>query len=160
MVRKGRKRVVETYFIDLAPLPGWRVLREEQRLHRVRRMLAGIQRDAAAARGEAPALGRAAVLAQDPLDRPSRSKHGAAPPCHTTERNRRDAFKAGREYLCAAFAAARERRWRREHEVPAFPAGCFPSPPRFVAPIDPAVIAARRARVLAAHQRTRWQPMA
>ena len=158
--KKGRKRVVETYFIDLAPLPGWRVLREEQRLHRVRRMLAGIQRDAAAARGEAPALGRAAVLAQDPLDRPTRSKHGAAPPCHTTERHRRDAFKAGREHLCAAYAAARERRWRREHEAPAFPAGCFPSPPRFVAPIDPAVVAARRARVLAAHQRTRWQPTA
>ncbi|MBP9208379.1 MAG: hypothetical protein KBG28_30705, partial [Kofleriaceae bacterium] len=83
-------------------------------------------------------LGRAAVLAQDPLDRPTRSKHGAAPPCHTTERHRRDAFKAGREYLCAAFAAARERRWRREHEAPAFPAGCFPSPPRFVAPVDSA----------------------
>lgn len=128
--------VTTAYPITFTPLPSWRHLEAEQRVAHMRALVASIVVDARATHPRPK--GVAAVLAQDPADRPAHSKHGRAPICHAADELERRAFKdARRSFIDAHRTAWRCMRIARPAHYPshAFPAAAPPSTERITVTI-------------------------
>ncbi|QRN96656.1 hypothetical protein JRI60_48025 [Archangium violaceum] len=113
--------------LEVAPLPCWKGLGEEERQRAVRNLLEEVE---AEARGRGtPALGERAVRAQHPHTRPEHLKRSPRPVGHASTRQ---ALKELREQYRAFVAVFREaaERWRRGDFSARFP--LFSFPPRVV----------------------------
>jgi len=113
--------------VTLTPLPCWAHLSEEQVRTRVSAIAQRIEENAAQERKAAGSavLGAAAVLAQKPVDRPSRPKKSPAPLFHAfTRRVRRELYEAYHLFLAAFRDAAEKLRAGDRNAV--FPLGSFP----------------------------------
>jgi hypothetical protein len=124
---------VETLTLALDPLPCWSGLSEDRYRERIASLLARIEADARAERekrGTKP-LGREAVLAQDPHDKPVRSKKSPAPRFHAFRKSvRRELYDAYASFV-AAFRDASEK-LRAGDLTAKFPSGSFPPALSFV----------------------------
>jgi hypothetical protein len=113
--------------LELDPLPCWKHLTEEQRRVRVAALVEGIESEATARRkrtGVKPP-GPAAILAQDPLRRPDKTKKSPAPAFHAASQAvRRDLWNAYALFVAVYRAAAEKLRAGVRDVV--FPAGSFP----------------------------------
>ncbi len=126
---KGRfaQEWAESVELEVAPLPCWEGLGEEEMQRAVRGLVEGVEAEAGA-RGR-PVLGAWAVRAQHPHTRPEHLKRSPRPLGHASTRQ---ALKALREQYRAFVAAFREAaaRWRRGDFSASFP--LFSFPPRVV----------------------------
>jgi hypothetical protein len=121
--------------LEVAPLPCWEGLEEEERQRAVRGLVEGVESEARAR--ATPVLGARAVRAQHPHTRPEHLKRSPRPLGHASTRQ---ALKALREQYRAFVAAFREAaaRWRRGDFSASFPPFSFP----------PRIVPGRVARVL------------
>ncbi len=119
--------------MELDPLPCWRHLTEEQRRARVAALVEDIESEAAARRkrtGTKP-LGVAAILAQNPLKRPKKTKKSPAPAFHAASKTvRRELWNAYALFVSAYRDAAEKLRTGIRDVV--FPPGSFPPALPFV----------------------------
>ncbi|HEX4498029.1 MAG TPA: hypothetical protein VIE43_20300, partial [Thermoanaerobaculia bacterium] len=119
--------------LELDPLPCWQHLSEEERRRRVASMVADIEAEAATRRkrtGLRP-LGPGAILAQNPLLRPERTKKSPAPAFHAASHIvRRELRGFYAEFVAAYRDAAQKIRAGVLHV--AFPLGSFPPALPFV----------------------------
>ena len=119
--------------LELDPLPCWRHLTEEQRRTRVAALVEDIESEATARRkrtGIKP-LGVTAVLAQNPLRRPKKTKKSPAPAFHAaTQATRRELWNAYALFVAAYRDAAEKLRAGIRNVV--FPKGSFPPALPFV----------------------------
>jgi putative transposase len=128
-----RDRFATPETVVLSPLPCWEHLSPEKQRERVAEVLQEIEEEAAARRKRTGAnpLGRAAVLKQDPLERPKKIKKSPAPLFHAASKRVRDDLRAAYFTFFAAFREAAER--LRAGILPVvFPAGSFPPALPFV----------------------------
>src|SRR4051812_30770797 len=119
--------------LELDPLPCWEHLTEEQRHVRVAALVEDIESEAAARRkrtGTTP-LGVAAVLAQNPLQRPKKTKRSPAPAFHVASKAMRRELWNAYALFVAAYRAAAEKLRAGVRDV-VFPRGSFPSALPFV----------------------------
>jgi hypothetical protein len=115
--------------VALAPLPCWRHLSPLEVQRRIGVMVAEIEAEAAArhrAEGGKP-LARAAILRQDPQDRPTSSSRSPAPLVHAASKRARREIRIVYYQFVAAFRAAAER-LKHGCKDAVFPDGCFPPP--------------------------------
>jgi hypothetical protein len=128
-----RDRFATPETVVLSPLPCWEHLSPEKQRERVAAVVQEIEEETAARRkrtGATP-LGRAAVLKQDPLERPKKIKKSPAPLFHAVSKRVRDDLRAAYFTFFAAFREAAER--LRAGILPViFPAGSFPPALPFV----------------------------
>ncbi|MFL6258492.1 MAG: transposase [Thermoanaerobaculia bacterium] len=113
--------------LELDPLPCWKHLTEEQRRARVAVLVEGIESEVAARRkrtGGKP-LGVAAVLAQNPLRRPKKTKKSPAPVFHAASKAVRRELWDAYALFVAAYRSAAEKLRAGIRDV-MFPRGCFP----------------------------------
>src|SRR3954465_2260017 len=113
--------------LALDPLPCWKHLTEEQRRSRVAALVEDIELETAARRKRTGAkpLGVAAVLAQNPLQRPKKNKKSPAPASHAASKAvRRELWDAYALFVAAYRSAAEKLRAGVRNVV--FPRGCFP----------------------------------
>ena len=119
--------------LELDPLPCWQHLPEEERRRRVTSMVADIEAEATTRRkrtGVRP-LGSVAILAQNPLRQPERTKKSPAPAFHAASQ----IVRRGLRGLYAEFVAAyRDAAQKIRSGVldAAFPIGSFPPALPFV----------------------------
>jgi putative transposase len=119
--------------LELDPLPCWRHLTEEQRRARVAALVEDIESEAAARRKRtgAKTLGVAAILAQNPLQRPKKTKKSPAPAFHAASKTvRRELWNAYALFVSAYRDAAEKLRAGIRDVV--FPRGSFPPALPFV----------------------------
>ena len=119
--------------LELDPLPCWKHLNEEQRRARVAALVEDIESEAAARRkrtGVQP-RGPAAVLKQNPLRRPKKTKKSPAPAFHAASKAVRRELWDAYALFVAAYRAAAEKLRAGIREV-VFPRGSFPPPLPFV----------------------------
>src|SRR4029079_2454059 len=135
--RRGEKLDLLQYatreVLELDPLPCWKHLPEEQRRSRVAALVEGIESEVAARRKRTGAkpLGVAAVLAQNPLQRPKKTKKSPAPAFHAARKAvRRELWNAYALFVAAYRAAAEKLRAGVRDAV--FPRGSFPPALPFV----------------------------
>ena len=120
--------------LELDPLPCWKHLTEEQRRARVAALVEDIELEVAARRKRTGAkpLGIAAVLAQNPLQRPKKTKKSPAPAFHAASKAVRRELWDAYALFVAAYRAAAEKLQAGIRDV-VFPRGSFPPPMPFVA---------------------------
>jgi len=119
--------------VVLSPLPCWKHLPSEVQKARVAEVFREIEEETVARRKRTGArpFGRAAVLKQNPLERPKRIKKSPAPLFHAATRRMRDDLRAAYFEFVAAFREAAEK--LRAGILPVvFPAGSFPPALPFV----------------------------
>ncbi len=119
--------------LELDPLPCWKDLPEEVRRGRIAALAEDVEAEAAARRKRTGAkpLGPAAVLAQNPLRRPKKTKKSPAPAFHAaTKAMRRELWNAYALFV-AAYRDAAEKLRAGVRNV-AFPLGSFPPALPFV----------------------------
>jgi len=119
--------------VVLSPLPCWKHLPPEEQKAKVAEVVHEIEEETAVRRKRTGAKpqGRAAVLRQDPLERPKHLKKSAAPLFHAATRRVRDDLRAAYFAFFAAFREAAEK--LRAGILPVvFPAGSFPPALPFV----------------------------
>jgi len=119
--------------LELDPLPCWKHLNEEQRRARVAALVEDIESEAAARRkrtGVQP-RGPAAVLKQNPLRRPKKTKKSPAPAFHAASKAVRRELWDAYALFVAAYRTAAEKLRAGIREV-VFPRGSFPPPLPFV----------------------------
>ncbi|EPX59553.1 hypothetical protein D187_002714 [Cystobacter fuscus DSM 2262] len=127
----GERRFAEEWAepveLEVAPLPCWEGLREEERQRAVRRLVEQVEAEARA-RGT-PVLGAGAVRAQHPHHRPEQLKRSPRPLGHASTHQ---ALKELREQYRSFVAVFQEAaaRWRRGNFSVSFPRYSFP--PRVV----------------------------
>ncbi|WP_232537154.1 transposase [Cystobacter fuscus] len=125
MAGEGRfaQEWAEPVELELAPLPCWEGLKEEERQHAVRGLVEQVEAEAQS-RGK-PVLGARAVEAQHPHTRPEHPKRSPRPLGHASTRQ---ALKELREQYRAFVAAFREAaaRWSRGDFLARFPPFAFP----------------------------------
>ncbi len=113
--------------LELDPLPCWKHVPEEERRRRIATLVEGIELEAAARRkrtGVKP-LGPAAVLAQDPLRQPKKTKKSPAPAFHVASKAvRRELWNAYALFVAAYRDAAGKLKAGIRDVV--FPRGSFP----------------------------------
>ena len=115
------------YTLQLVQLPCWEHLDPEQYRERIAELVGEIEARAAAMREATrrPALGAAAIRAQNRHDRPAKPKKSPAPLFHAaSKRVRLELYRAYGEFLGAYRTAAEKLRAGVRDVV--FPAGCFP----------------------------------
>jgi putative transposase len=119
--------------LELDPLPCWRHLTEEQRRARVAALVEDIELEAAARRKRTGAkpLGVAAVLAQNPLQRPTKTKKSPAPAFHAASKAVRRELWNAYSWFVAAYREAAEKLRAGVRDV-VFPRGSFPPALPFV----------------------------
>jgi putative transposase len=119
--------------LTLDPLPCWQELSPEKRRQRIAQLVREIEAEAAAERKSTgnPALGRAAVLAQDPHDHPEHPKKSPAPLIHAASKAVRLEFREAYSLFVAAYREAVEKLRKGDLAAP-FPSGCFPPALPFV----------------------------
>jgi hypothetical protein len=133
-----RDRFATPEIVILSPLPCWRHLSPEKQKERVAEVVQAIEEETAARRKRTgvPPLGRAAVLKQDPLERPKKIKRSAAPLFHAASKRVRDDLRAAYFEFLSAFREAAEK--LRAGVLPVvFPAGSFPPALPFVGGLLP-----------------------
>jgi putative transposase len=119
--------------LELDPLPCWEHLTVEQRRARVTALVEDIESETAARRkrtGVKP-LGVAAVLAQNPLQRPKKTKKSPAPAFHAASKAVRRELRDAYALFVAAYRAAAEKLRAGIRDV-VFPRGSFPPALPFV----------------------------
>jgi REP element-mobilizing transposase RayT len=119
--------------LELDPLPCWQHLSEKERRRRVTSMVADIEAEAVARRkrtGIRP-LGPAAILAQNPLQRPERTKKSPAPAFHAASQIVRRELRGFYTEFVAAYRDAAQKIRAGVLQV-AFPIGSFPPALPFV----------------------------
>src|SRR3954471_24829866 len=121
--RRGEKFDLLQYatreVLELDPLPCWKHLTEEQRRARAAALVEDIESEVAARRkktGIKP-LGVAAVLAQNPLRKPKKTKKSPAPAFHAASKAVRRELRDAYALFVAAYRAAAEK-LRAAFEVP------------------------------------------
>jgi putative transposase len=112
---------------ELDPLPCWKHLTEEQRRARITALVEDIEAEVAARRKRTGAklLGVAAVLAQNPLRRPKKTKKSPAPAFHAASKAVRRELWDAYALFVAAYRAAAEKLRAGVRDV-VFPHGSFP----------------------------------
>jgi REP element-mobilizing transposase RayT len=120
------------YSIELDPLPCWRDLSPARYRSACAELVTDVEAETRAERAASgkPCLGREAILALHPHDRPSASDTSPAPLVHASSAGVRHAFREAYRAFVAAFRAAAIQFRRGETAV--FPEGAFPPPPPFV----------------------------
>jgi len=110
--------------LEVAPLPCWEGLGEEERQHAVRGLVEQVEAEAQLLRGM-PVLGERAVRAQHPHTRPQHVKRSPRPVGHASTRQ---ALRELREQYLAFVAVFREAatRWRSGDFSARFPLYSFP----------------------------------
>jgi hypothetical protein len=119
--------------LELDPLPCWKHLPEEQRRARAAALVEDIESEVAARRKRTGAkpLGVAAVLAQNPLQRPKKTKKSPAPAFHAASKAVRLELRDAYAWFVAAYRAAAEKLRAGVRDV-VFPRGSFPPALPFV----------------------------
>ena len=119
--------------VTLSPLPCWKHLSPEAYRQRVTNLAAEIDDEAAATRKRTGAkpLGRATILAQDPVSRPKRLKKSPAPLFHAASKAMRHYLWEGFAWFVVAYRTAAEKLQRGDPD-PRFPMGSFPPAMPFV----------------------------
>ncbi len=117
------EEIAEPVELEVAPLPCWKGLGEEERRRAVRGLVEAVESEARAQ--DKPVLGVRAVRAQHPHTRPERLKRSPRPLGHASTCQ---ALKELREQYRAFVAAFREAaaRWRRGDFSASFPLFSFP----------------------------------
>lgn len=135
--RRGEKFDLLQYatreVLELDPLPCWKHLTEEQRRVRVAALVEDIESETTARRkktGVKP-LGVAAVLAQNPLRKPKKTKKSPAPAFHAASKAVRRELWDAYALFVAAYRTAAEKFRAGVRDV-MFPRGSFPPPLPFV----------------------------
>lgn len=114
-----------TYAVPHVPLPCWEDLAQEERAERVRLLIQDIEEEGAErARDGLPVLGRQAILAADPEERPEKWVRSPAPLCHTVKKSILDGFRATLALVLDVYYAASECFRKGEGEAE-FPEGTF-----------------------------------
>ena len=128
-----RNRFATLETVTLSPLPCWEHLSPEDKKEKVAELVREIEEDAAAQRAATgkPVLGRAAVLKQNPHERPNRPKKSYAPLVHAASRKVRRELYEGYRAFVAAYREAADRLRAGDRAV-IFPAGSFPPALPFV----------------------------
>jgi len=121
--------------LEVAALPCWEGLGEQERQRAVRGLVEGVE--AEARERDTPVLGAPAVRAQHPHTRPEHLKRSPRPLGHASTRQALKALREQYGAFVAAFRAAAAR-WRRGDFSASFPPFSFP----------PRVVPGRVARVL------------
>ncbi len=119
--------------LELDPLPCWKHLSEAERHRRTAALVEDIEAETAARRkrtGIKP-LGPAAVLAQDPLRQPKKTKKSPAPAFHAASKAVRRELWNAYSLFVAAYRDAAEKLRAGVRNV-AFPTGSFPPALPFV----------------------------
>ncbi len=119
--------------LELDPLPCWKHLPEEQRRARIAALVEDIELEAASRRKRTGAkpLGVAAVLAQNPLQRPKKTKKSPAPAFHAASKAVRRELWNAYSWFVAAYREAAEKLRAGVRDV-VFPSGSFPPALPFV----------------------------
>ena len=119
--------------LELDPLPCWEHLTAEQRRARIAALVEDIESEIAARRKKTGAkpLGVAAVLAQNPLQQPKKTKKSPAPAFHAASKAVRRELWDAYALFVAAYRAAAEKLRAGIRDV-AFPIGSFPPALPFV----------------------------
>jgi hypothetical protein len=119
--------------LELAPLPCWKHLPEEERRRWAASMVADIEAEAAARRKRTGVrtLGSAAILAQNPRRQPERTKKSPAPAFHAASQIVRRELRGLYAEFVAAYREAAEKLRAGTRNV-AFPIGSFPPALPFV----------------------------
>ena len=110
--------------VSFNALPCWAVLPAEERQRRARELVEAIVR-ANAIPGR-QFLGVAAILAQDPEDRPAIIEKSPAPPCHASSLERWQRYKDFLRELVSIYESVSARFRRGLAVLEEFPAFCFP----------------------------------
>jgi REP element-mobilizing transposase RayT len=120
-----KSSIARVYEVPLAPLPSWTRMSPTARTERVRAIIDDIMRERGLIRPEPP-LGVDGVKAQDPHDRPAEPSRSAAPKCHASTPELRQAFRAAYATFCTAYRTASLAGENDDHAKPSgFPVGSF-----------------------------------
>ncbi len=128
-----RERFATRETVTLSPLPCWEHLSPEKQRELIADLIREIEEETAAQReaNGKTVLGRAAILKQQPHERPQKSKSSYAPLFHAAGRKVRSELYEGYRAFVAAFREAAE--LLRAGKLGAvFPAGSFPPALPFV----------------------------
>jgi putative transposase len=119
--------------LELDPLPCWKHLTAEQRRARAVALVEGIELEVAARRKRTGAkpLGVAAVLAQNPLQKPKKTKKSPAPAFHAASKAVRRELWNAYSWFVAVYREAAEKLRAGIRDV-VFPRGSFPPALPFV----------------------------
>ena len=122
-----RLRYATAETLILSPLPCWKDLPEETRRRLIAGLIAEVEAEAAARREQSGAqvLGAAAILGQQPLSSPNRSKKSPAPLFHAATKAVRQELYEVYGWFVAAYREAAEKLRGGDRTV-RFPAGSFP----------------------------------
>ena len=117
----------ETETLCFEPLPCWAHLTPEQYRAKVADLIAEIEAEAAAARGQTGCqpLGIKAILRQKPTDQPVKTKKSAAPLFHAFRRKVRKELYEAYGWFVAAFREAADKLKAGDRNA-RFPTGSFP----------------------------------
>jgi REP element-mobilizing transposase RayT len=117
-------RLAEPEQLEVRPLPGWEDMSEQERVNRVRAVVADIERQAA--KEHPTPLGVAEVLAQHPYKRTIRPRRGPAPLCHTSDPKLRTSFReAYADFVRAVRSGAAQARGRLVALIPRYDVRLF-----------------------------------
>jgi REP element-mobilizing transposase RayT len=124
---KSPVHFTETEEVVFTPLPCWAHLEPAAYRGRIAALIRGIIEDGRRERAGRPVLGRRAILAQPPHDKPLHSDRSPAPLVHAATRAVRRMLRAAYVEFVAAFREA-ARRLRCGDRLVRFPEGAFPPP--------------------------------
>ena len=129
-----RSRFVTKESFDVAPLPCWHHLSNQQWRHRIRGMIEEIQSATAVhhAQERSRPMGARAILSQRPHDRPQDLQRSRAPVVHAASKSVRDELLEAYRWFVGAFREAASG-LRKDHRHRGFPEGSFPPGSPFVA---------------------------
>ncbi len=117
------------YTVTLSPMPCWRHLSAIQYREAVAALVAEIENEARLRRAETgrEPMGARAILSQDPLSRPAKSKRAPAPLVHAASKAARQAFREAYRAFLGAYRRASEM-FRGGDRAVEFPRNSFPPP--------------------------------
>jgi len=113
--------------VVFSPLPCWRDLAPAVCRQRVGALIESVIEDGRRERDGRPALGKSAIRAQNPHDRPVSCDRSPAPPVHAATREIRIMLRVAYWQFVSAFRDA-ARRLRLGDRLVRFPTGAFPPP--------------------------------
>jgi hypothetical protein len=117
----------QTEVVILTPLPCWAHLDPSAYRGRIAALIRGIVEDGRQERAGRPVLGKRAILAQHPHDKPLHSDRSPAPLVHAATRAMRRMLRAAYFEFVAAFREAAGK-LRCGNRLVRFPEGAFPPP--------------------------------
>ena len=122
-----RLRFATEETVVLSPIPCWADLAPDHYRARVAALVKSIEEDAALRRRESgrSVIGVAAILAKDPLYRPTKLASSPAPLLHAFSKAARRAFYEAFSWFVSLFREAAEKLKAGDRSAP-FPAGSFP----------------------------------